>query len=134
MLLYEQEQPPLGASLIPSICGGHLDLVELLVSKGVDLNNLPDAVGGRWWGWKKREIVVSNIEHDAVNFFSIIMQEYGKSCLHYAAEYGHKDLVLLLIHKYRGDTRARDKVQSYKSIAHSNVVRSHAEMLGCYHD
>ena len=39
-----------------------MDLVELLVSKGVDLSSLPDAVGG-----DGRELVVSNmIGHDTM--------------------------------------------------------------------
>ena len=35
------------ASLIPSICGGYLDLVELLISKGSDVGCLPDAVSSK---------------------------------------------------------------------------------------
>ena len=35
------------ASLIPSICGGYLDLVELLISKGADVGCLPDAVSSK---------------------------------------------------------------------------------------
>jgi ankyrin repeat protein len=39
------------------------------------------------------------------------MQEYGKSSLHYAAEYGHKDVLLFLMNKHQADINMRDQVQ-----------------------
>jgi hypothetical protein len=45
-----QQKKLFRALLIPCICGGHLDLVELLISKGADLGCLPDAVSEKGQG------------------------------------------------------------------------------------
>jgi ankyrin repeat protein len=42
-------------------------------------------------------------------------QNYGKSSLHYAAEYGHKDIVLFLIDKHHIDIETRDEVLPVKA-------------------